>query len=113
MTSMPNRWIADMTASTALPRDNGELVFQAPWQGRAFALALALNQGGFFQWSDFVDALAANIAAADQESIPSSYYDLWLASLEGLVISTGIVAPVEMDGRTDEFRSGLREEEVY
>lgn len=31
-----------MSGAAALPRRNGELVFEAPWQGRAFGLALAL-----------------------------------------------------------------------
>ena len=33
--------VAFMEGVAALPRDNGELVFAAPWEGRAFALAVA------------------------------------------------------------------------
>ena len=31
--------VSAMTGVAAPPRDNGELVFAAPWEGRVFALA--------------------------------------------------------------------------
>ena len=38
---------------TAAPRSNGELVFSAPWEGRAFGLAVSLADDGAFTMSDF------------------------------------------------------------
>ena len=38
-----DRLIANMEGSAALPRKNGELVFEAPWEGRAFGIAVALS----------------------------------------------------------------------
>ena len=35
--------IANLDRSAALPRKNGELVFQAPWEGRAFGMAVVLG----------------------------------------------------------------------
>jgi len=32
------------------PSRNGELVFQAPWEGRAFGMAVALHDAGLFTW---------------------------------------------------------------
>ena len=43
--------VTAMTGAAALPRRNGELVFDAPWQGRAFGLALALVQRLGLEWS--------------------------------------------------------------
>ena len=37
MTMRPGPEVTGMTGAAALPRRNGELVFEAPWQGRAFA----------------------------------------------------------------------------
>ena len=40
MTELPGE-LTSMTGPAALPRDNGELIFAAPWEGRAVALAVA------------------------------------------------------------------------
>ena len=45
-----------------LPRDNGELVFDEPWQGRALGMAVvALDRLGV-PWADFRRHLASAIA---------------------------------------------------
>jgi len=40
-----DREIANMQGETALPRKNGELIFSEPWEGRVFAMAIALHGG--------------------------------------------------------------------
>ena len=37
----------------ALPRRNGELVFQAPWESRAFGVAIALHDAGAIDYEAF------------------------------------------------------------
>ena len=32
------------------PMANGEVIFDAPWQGRVFAMAVALSEQGVFVW---------------------------------------------------------------
>ena len=39
-----DREVASLEGTAALPRRNGELVFEAPWQGRAFGMAVVLRQ---------------------------------------------------------------------
>ena len=53
MTSTADRWIADMEGQAAMPRKNGEFVFEAPWEGRAFGMAVALKDQGHCEWGDF------------------------------------------------------------
>lgn len=89
--------IANMDEQVALPRKNGELVFEAPWEARAFGLAVALNETGLYPWRDFSQGLAAEIATAEQQGIASSYYERWLASLEKLVIAKGLLTSEELD----------------
>ena len=36
----------DSSGLAASPRDDGELVFAAPWESRAFGLALVLSETG-------------------------------------------------------------------
>ena len=92
--------IANMAAQIALPRKNGELVFEASWEARAFGLAVALNEKGLYPWRDFSQELATEIATAEQNGISSSYYESWLASLEKLVIAKGMINREELDAWT-------------
>ena len=48
--------------AAAPPRQNGELVFQAPWESRVFGLAAALRDRGLFAWDEFRVCLIAEIA---------------------------------------------------
>ena len=95
-----------MEGELALPRRNGELVFAAPWEGRAFGIAVALNEGGVYQWRDFQRRLAEEIAAASSDEEGSAYYERWLASLENLLLEHGMVTREELDARTSAYESG-------
>lgn len=94
--------ISNMDEQVALPRKNGELVFEAPWEARAFGLAVALNETGVYPWSDFSQGLAREIAVAEAGEGPSTYYERWLATLERLVIAKGLVTPEELDAMVAE-----------
>ena len=52
-------------AEVAPPTENGELVFEAPWEARVFALAHHLCDAGLYSWDDFREALIAEIAQWD------------------------------------------------
>ncbi len=89
-----------MQGFVSLPRRSGELVFHAPWERKAFALAVSLCEEGYYQWDEFRDHLIAEIAAAERaagsDASPAalpSYYESWLAALEKLLDEKGIVAP--------------------
>ena len=44
-----------------LPRRNGELVFTAPWQARAFGVAVALCKAQGIEWDAFRSRLIEEI----------------------------------------------------
>lgn len=71
----------------AIPRDRGEPVFREPWEARAFALAVALHERGLFTWSEWSEALAREIAGADDGT---PFYAHWLAALEAISASKGM-----------------------
>ncbi|OLM12948.1 putative transmembrane nitrile hydratase [Pseudonocardia sp. Ae505_Ps2] len=75
----------DTTGPAAPPRSNGELVFAAPWEGRAFGLAVALAEAGVFTWDGFRDRLVARIAADPA----APYYGCWLAACEDALVAAG------------------------
>ncbi len=90
-----------MDGEAALPRKNGELVFDAPWQGRIFGMAVALNDQGLYAWDDFRDRLKSSIAVDESAGTTSSYYEQWLRSLEALLIDRGVVSPGELNAATE------------
>jgi nitrile hydratase accessory protein len=84
--------VAAMTGDAAPPRRNGELVFAAPWEGRAFGMALAVVQGLGLPWMEFQQRLIAAIAAAPD----APYYESWTAALERLVLDHGVCTAEEL-----------------
>lgn len=98
--------ISEMQGELALPRSNGELVFAAPWEGRAFGIAVALNEGGAYEWSEFQRRLAEEIAAAPPDDEGSVYYERWLASLERLLLEQGMISHEELEDRFAAYESG-------
>jgi nitrile hydratase accessory protein len=94
--------IANMADEIALPRSNGELTFAAPWEARAFGLAVALSEAGFYTWNDFSQGLARQIAAEGSSASSTTYYARWLATLESLVVGNGIVTPAEIEAMMEQ-----------
>ncbi len=64
-----------------LPRSNGELAFDEPWQGRALAMAIALVEHFDLHWDDFRRHL---IAAVDADP-DRPYWDSWATALDAFV----------------------------
>jgi nitrile hydratase accessory protein len=94
-----DRQVAGLDGPAALPRRNGELHFEAPWEGRAFGMAVLLNEKGAYAWEEFRDHLADRIGSGARP-----YYESWLDALESLVLARGLVAPEALEARTREFR---------
>jgi nitrile hydratase accessory protein len=110
MTRGIDRKIADAEQESALPRENGELLFHAPWEARAFGLAVALCERRVYEWREFSAVLASRIAATEKENDPSSYYARWVASLEEVALEKGLIAREQLEARTLKFASEMAED---
>jgi len=106
----PDRQIADMAGPSALPRRNGELVFESVWAARVFGMTVGLNQSQRFHWNEFRDRLIAEIGAAEREERDFSYYARWFAAFERVLTDKGLVSSAELEARTAEFARGLRDD---
>src|SRR5438093_13545321 len=106
MDSPANREVANMEGAAALPRRNGELVFGAPWEGRAFGLAVAASDGQLYSWNEFRTYLIDEIAQAEQHGDPSSYYERWLTAFEAVLVEKAILTPAEIEARGREISAG-------
>lgn len=77
-----------------MPRRNGELAFDEPWQPRVFGLAAAVVEtscGG--DWEPFRQRLIAAVAADDHRP----YWRSWAVALEDLLVSHGLLGTHELD----------------
>lgn len=97
----------DLSGALALPRSNGELVFSAPWEGRAFGIAVGLSEAGLLDWDEFRAELTEQIAVASEDR---PYYDSWLAALEVVTMRRALVDRAELRVREHEFLVGSRDE---
>jgi nitrile hydratase accessory protein len=76
-----------------------EKVFDAPWHAEVFALAVHLNEGGYFDWPEWAGRFGENLAAAKTVEIgvgegldgSDDYYQIWLQTLIELMQEKGLV----------------------
>lgn len=91
---LSERQISDMQGDTALPRKSGELQFQDPWEGEAFAMAVALCEQQHYEWPEFQAQLIDQIAIADEQEPDTrpTYYESWLTAFERLLDAKDVLA---------------------
>ena len=94
-----------LLGSLAPPVANGEPVFDAPWQGRVFAMARHLNEQGHYSWDEFRACLIDEIADWEQAHPNSDYqyYDRFFAALQELLDRKSLCAAADMKERSNEF----------
>lgn len=90
---------ADLEGPISPPRDNGELVFDAPWERRLFGMTVALCRSQASDWTSFRERLIARIA--EDEMRP--YWASWAAALEDVLGHTAALARAELDARHQTF----------
>jgi nitrile hydratase accessory protein len=95
---------AALCAVAPLPRDDAGPVFAAPWQAQAFAMTLHLHATGLFSWTQWAEALGAEIRAAGPADDGSRYYEHWLAALEKIVAARGAADAQSLHERAEAWR---------
>ena len=86
---------AALSEHSPLPRDNGQLVFEEPWQGRALGLGVATLARLGLTWVDFRPYLVRSIERhppAAAELAAAAYYAAMVGALEELLRDHGIEA---------------------
>ncbi|WP_319457868.1 MULTISPECIES: SH3-like domain-containing protein [unclassified Mycobacterium] len=101
MTTEPASIDADLEGPISPPRDNGELVFSAPWERRVFGLTVAVCRSGACDWEGFRAGLIARIA--HDESRP--YWENWAAALQDVLERDAVVTRADIDNRHRELSS--------
>ena len=118
----------ELTDDLAPPMANGEVLFDAPWQGRAFGMARTLAQAGVFSWDEFRRHLIRIIGVADREADAADedaadedaadedvadedvadeyeYYQHFLGALEAVLAEKDLLDSDLLAGRIAEFQA--------
>lgn len=74
-------------AEPSLPRANGAPVFDAPWQGRALAMAVLVVERSGRPWDDF----RSHLIAAVDDAAERPYWESWMAALDAFIEETGLL----------------------
>ncbi|MFZ1888169.1 MAG: nitrile hydratase accessory protein [Candidatus Binataceae bacterium] len=99
---MSDRRIERLLEGVGVGRDE---VFSAPWEARAFALALGLSDAGLFSWDEFRARLIEEVRASDRvrerdgTSNHGEYYQHFLRALERTVTDKGITSAAEISDK--------------
>ena len=92
-------------APAAPPRANGELVFDEPWESRAFGVAVALHDAGVVDFDAFRARLIGEIGEWEGSHAPEDegyrYYERWLTALEQTLLAERIVEPASLMAARD------------
>lgn len=86
---------ADLEGAVSPPRDNGEIVFAAPWERRVFGLTVALCRSQRCDWETFRRRLIARIG----EDQGRPYWTSWAAALEDVLADAAMLTPAELQAR--------------
>ena len=84
---------AGLAGAAPLPRDNGELVFEEPWQGRVLGMGVVALERTGASWADFRPHLVAAIERRPHdpsESAATAYYAAFAEALESFLGERGL-----------------------
>lgn len=79
---------------------DADMVFNEPWEAKAFAIIVTLSQAGYFTWSEWVDCFSEHVAAATEAEadggVPKTYYEQWVDATEALLVAKGITSTEQL-----------------
>ncbi len=106
MTAESHDPLVELDAAARPPMANGEVLFDEPWQGRIFGMAISLHEQGAFVWPEFQQALIDSVAEWERENTNETdypYYEIFAEALTALLAGKGIVTQQGLELRTTEL----------
>lgn len=106
--------VEEVVEQDLVPTDGEDPAFDAPWQARVFAIAIALyDLDDPAEWTEFQQYLVDRIQSVDNEAmqrdVENVYYREWIGSLEEVLLDEGVLTQTEIDRRKEAFSNGERD----
>lgn len=92
--------LAPLEGIAAIPRDNGEVLFNAPWEAAVFGVAVTLTDQGTLEWEKFRENLVKAVTAANG---CEAYYESWTKALYWTILDADVLPGDEIDALTAEL----------
>ena len=73
--------------------------FEEPWQAQVFAITVALNEAGVFQWTDWANRFGATLkqhGLTRDLNGGSDYFHAWIETLEDFLADQKIALPNDL-----------------
>lgn len=108
--------LEELLAGTPL---DAERTFSAPWEARAFAIAVRLSESGVCTWEEFRGHLIAEIGKADKARAHGwvepgeGYYTHFLRALETLLRAKGIIDNAALEAKMRELGPQQHQEDHH
>ena len=108
--------LEELLAGTPLEK---EVTFSAPWEARAFAMAVRLSESGLCTWNEFRSHLISEIGKADKVRAHGwvedgdGYYTYFLRALENLLREKGIVDSSTLETKMQEIGSAHHDDHEH
>ena len=84
----------------ALPlQDEAQPAFAEPWHAQVFAITVKLSAEGHFAWPEWAEQFGAGLKRAAEAGGPSDgsdYYDVWLETLESLLLERSLATAEDL-----------------
>jgi len=74
-------------------------VFEEPWHAQVFAITVALNEAGVFQWTDWANRFGATLkqrGLTHELNGGSDYFHAWIETLEDFLADKKIALPSDL-----------------
>ena len=78
--------------------------FEEPWQAQLFALTVALNEGGLFDWSEWTSVFGPRVRATEARD----YWAVWSEALIALLEAKGVTGTEEVAALTARWQAAAR-----
>ncbi len=106
----------DNSGPAAMPRKNGEFVFQTPWESRVFGIAVTLCEQDVFEWEEFRQSLITEIREWENVNhldpkADWNYYQLWTQALEKILLRKGVLQSEEMMEKVTQVEASWKHDE--
>lgn len=78
-----------------------DVPFDAPWQAQLFAMTVALNEAGLFNWSEWAEMFGPKVQTVEAEA----YWSMWSEALIEMLQSRGITDACQVAQLTAEWQA--------
>ena len=75
-------------------------VFEEPWHAQVFAITVAMNEAGVFQWTDWADRFGAMLkqhGLTRDLNGGSDYFHAWIETIEDFLADQKIALPTDLE----------------